>query len=161
MPSFDIVSVTDMQEVDNAVNSVIREIGSRYDFKGTKCSVERKDKEITINADDDYKLGAIQDMLKVHFTRRKIDPRALDFKDPEKATGMTIRQVVNVKQGIEQEIAKEIVKHIKDSKMKVQASIRGEELRVTGAKRDDLQAAIQLVKAMPLSLPVQFINFRD
>lgn len=161
MPSFDIVSVTDMQEVDNAVNSVKREMDNRYDFKGTNCSVERKDKEITIVADSDYKLTAMQDMLKVHFTKRKLDPRALDFKKAEAAFGNNIRQIAEVKQGIEQEVAKQIVKHIKDSKMKVQASIRGEELRVTGTKRDDLQAAIQMIKALPLQLPLQFINFRD
>ena len=97
MPSFDIVSKTDMQEVDNAVNSVIREITNRYDFKGTKSSVERKDEEITIIADDNYKLGAMQDMLKVHFTRRKLDPLALDFKEPEAASGNTIRQIVKIK----------------------------------------------------------------
>jgi len=161
MPSFDIVSKTDMQEVDNAVNSVIREIANRYDFKGTKSAVERKEEEIIIIGDDDYKLKAIAEMLKVHFTKRKIEPTALDFGTPEKAAGNTLRQVVKVKQGIEQEIAKKIVKDIKDSKMKVQASIKGDELRVQGAKRDDLQAAIALVKTLDLPLPLQFVNFRD
>ena len=161
MPSFDIVSQTDMQEVDNAVNSVKREMENRYDFKGTNCSVERKEKELTLVADNDYKLTAIQDMLKVHFTKRKLDSRALDFKKAEAAFGNNIRQLVEVKQGIEQEMAKQIVKAIKDSKMKVQASIKGDELRVTGNKRDDLQATMQMVRGLNLPLPLQFINFRD
>ncbi len=161
MPSFDIVSKTDMQEVDNAVNSVVREIDNRYDFKGTPCSVERKEQEITIVADSDYKLKAIQDMLKTHFVKRKIEPSALDFGTPEKASGNTLRQIVKVKQGIEQEVAKVIVKALKDSKMKVQASIQGDEIRVSGKKRDDLQEAIGLVRGLSVALPLQYINFRD
>jgi uncharacterized protein YajQ (UPF0234 family) len=161
MPSFDIVSKTDLQEVDNAVNSTAREIGSRYDFKGSSSSIERKEEEITIIADDDYKLKAIQDMLKVHITKRNLDAKALDFQNPQKASGNTLRQVVKVKQGIESEIAKKIVKEIKDKKFKVQASIRGEELRVEGKDRDILQDVIAFVKQMNLNLPVQFTNYRD
>jgi cyclic-di-GMP-binding protein len=161
MPSFDIVSKTDMQEVDNAVNSTAREVANRYDFKGTKSSIERKEAEIIIIADDDYKLKAMQEMLKVHFTKRKIEPTALDFGKPEPAANATIRQAVKVKQGIEQELAKQVVKAIKDSKMKVQASIKGDELRVQGAKKDDLQATMALVRGMNLQLPLQFVNFRD
>ncbi len=161
MPSFDIVSQTDLQDVDNAVNTMKREMENRYDFKGTKCAVERKEAEITFTADDDYKLKAMQEMLKVHFSRKKIEASALDFGEPEKASGNTLRQIIKVKQGIPQDIAKEVVKKIKDSKIKVQGSIRGEELRVTGNKRDDLQAAITLVRGMNLPLPLQFINFRD
>ncbi len=161
MPSFDVVSKTDMQEVDNAVNSTAREIANRYDFKGTKSSIERKEAEIVIIADDDYKLKAMQEMLKVHFTKRKIEPTALDFGKPEPAANATIRQAVKVKQGIEQELAKQVVKAIKDSKMKVQASIKGDELRIQGAKKDDLQSAIALVRGMHLPLPLQFVNFRD
>jgi len=161
MPSFDVVSQTDMQEVDNAVNGVIREITQRYDFKGSNSSVERAEAEITILADDDYKMGAIGDLMKVHFTRRNIDPLALDFKEVEKASGNMLRQKVFVKQGIDQDSAKKIVKNIKDTKMKVQAAIRGDELRITGKKRDDLQSAISQIKEMNLELPLQFINFRD
>jgi uncharacterized protein YajQ (UPF0234 family) len=161
MPSFDIVSKTDLQEVDNAVNSTAREIGSRYDFKGSSSSIERKEEEITIIADDDYKLKAIQDMLKVHITKRNLDAKALDFQNPQKASGNTLRQVVKVKQGIESDIAKKIVKEIKDKKFKVQASIRGEELRVEGKDRDVLQDVIAFVKQMNLNLPVQFTNYRD
>lgn len=161
MPSFDIVSKTDMQEVDNAVNSVIREISNRYDFKGSKAAIERKDEDITITADDDYKMKTIQEMLKAHFVRRKLEPSALDFKEPEKATGNTLRQQVKVKQGIEQEIAKQIVKQIKDSKIKVQASIQGDEVRVSGKKRDELQEVIGMIRGMALPLPLQYVNFRD
>lgn len=161
MPSFDIVSQADMQAVDNAVNSVKREIDQRYDFKGTKCSVERKDNEITINADDEHKRRAIEDMFKVHFTRQKIDPKALSFEKPQAASGNTIRQIVKIKQGVDQDNAKKIVKFIKDSKMKVQASIRGDEVRVDGKKIDDLQEAIALVKGMDMELPLQYINFRS
>jgi len=161
MPSFDVVSKTDMQEVDNAVNSAAREIANRYDFKGTKSSVERKEAEIIIIADDDYKLKAMQEMLKIHFTKRKIEPTALDFTKPEPAASNTIRQAVKVKQGIEQELAKQVVKAIKDSKMKVQASIKGDELRIQGAKKDDLQSTMALVRGLNLPLPLQFVNFRD
>lgn len=161
MPSFDIVSQTDMQEVDNAVNSVIKEIKQRYDFKDSKSSVERKDKEITILADDDYKLKAVGEMMKVHFTRRKIDPRAMDIKSQEQASGNMIRQKIEIKNGIDQETAKKIVKEIKDMKFKVQASIKGEELRVEGKKRDDLQEVIAHLRSKDYNLPLQFTNYRD
>ncbi len=161
MPSFDIVSKVDLQEVDNAVNSTIREINQRYDFKGSKCTVTREESEITILADDNYKLEQIQAMLKGHFTRRQIDPKALDFGKNEAATGNSIRQKIKVKQGVESEVAKEIVKEIKGTKIKVQASIRGEEVRVEGKDRDDLQQVIAFVKGLNISLPVQFVNFRN
>lgn len=162
MPSFDIVSKVDTQEVDNAVNSVMREIAQRYDFKGSNSNVEyKKDEDITIIADDNYKLSAITDMLKIHITKRNIDARIFEFNDPSKASGNTIRQIVKIKQGIESEIAKQIVKEIKSQKLKVQASIRGDELRVEGKKRDDLQSAIESIKKIKLDLPIQFINFRD
>ena len=161
MPSFDIVSESDLQEVDNALQSVTREIGTRFDFKGSKSSVERKDAEITILADDDQKLKAVQELVKIHMTRRKVDAAALDFKTPEKASGNSLRQKVTVKQGIDQENAKKIVKAIKDKKMKVQASIQGDAVRVTGKKRDDLQEAIAMIKEMSLGLPLQYNNFRD
>lgn len=161
MPSFDIVSETDLQEVDNALQNVVREIGTRYDFKGSKCAVERKEAEVTITADDEYKRDQIEQMLKAHITRRKLDAKALDFGKPEAATGNTLRQKVTVKQGVDKDASKAIIKAIKDSKMKVQASIQGEEIRVTGKKRDDLQEAIALVKSLELELPLQFKNFRD
>lgn len=161
MPSFDIVSKTDIAEVDNAINGVKREVENRYDFKGSKIEIERKDEEITLLADSDYKLKTLQDMLKSHFVKRKLEPSALDFQKEEAAAGQTLRQLVKVKQGIDQETAKKIVKHIKDTKMKVQSSIKGDEVRVDGKKKDDLQECMQLVRGMGLNLPVQFTNFRD
>ncbi|MCA1908247.1 MAG: YajQ family cyclic di-GMP-binding protein [Magnetospirillum sp.] len=162
MPSFDIVSKTDMAEVDNAIAGIEREIATRFDFKGAKCSLERKDQVITIIADDNTKLSQMHDFLKVYFTRRKVDPKALDFsKAPEKASGNTLRHDVTVKQGIGQDVAKKLVKMIKDSKIKVQAAIQGDELRVTGKKRDDLQEAIALLKGFDAEQPLQYVNFRD
>lgn len=161
MPSFDIVSRTDLAEVDNALNNLRRELTQRFDFKGSKSSIERNDAELTINADDDMKLRQLQDMLKGHLTRRKVDAGVLDFKEPEKAAGASLRQSVRIRQGIEQDLAKKVVKAIKDSKKKVQVAIQGDELRVTGKKRDDLQDTIQLVKDLDLELPLQYVNFRD
>jgi hypothetical protein len=161
MPSFDIVSKTDLAEVDNALAGIGREIAQRFDFKGSKCSLTRKESEITVLADDEPKLKQLQDLLKVYFTRRQIDPKALDFKPQERAAGDTLRQLVLVKQGIDQTLAKTLVKEIKDSKIKVQVSIQGDELRVTGKKRDDLQEVIALVKKLPVDQPLQYVNFRD
>ncbi|HVR65445.1 MAG TPA: YajQ family cyclic di-GMP-binding protein [Verrucomicrobiae bacterium] len=161
MPSFDIVSKTDLSEVDNAINGMRREIETRFDFKGSKCTIERKDELLTMLADDDLKLKQMQELLKGYITRRKLDAGALDFKPPEKATGNSLRQVVQVKQGIEQTLAKDIVRSIKDSKLKVQVSIQGDELRVSGKKRDDLQTAIQHVREMKIVQPLQYVNFRD
>ncbi|NBV07129.1 MAG: YajQ family cyclic di-GMP-binding protein [Proteobacteria bacterium] len=163
MPSFDIVSKIDAQEIDNAVNSVLRELTNRYDFKGAAFSVEFKSKDnlILISAEDDYKLGAIRDSLKVFCVKRGIDPRALDFQKEEKAGGNTLRQEIKLRNGIEQEVAKKITKHIKDTKMKVQASIKGDEVRIDGKKRDDLQEAIALLRSTNFEVPLQFINFRD
>lgn len=161
MPSFDIVSKTDLAEVDNAVQGVVREIGTRFDFKGSHCTVERKEALITINADDEQKLRQVQDLLKVYITRRKLDVGCLEFKDEQKATGNSRRQEVVVKQGIEQVLGKKIVKDIKESKLKVQVSIQGDELRVAGKKRDDLQDAIAFVKSLKIEQPLQFVNFRD
>ncbi len=161
MPSFDIVSKTDLAEVDNALDGIRREIAQRFDFKGSKCTIERKENDITLLADDEPKLKQMQDLMKVYFTRRNVDPKALEFKDQERAAGDAIRQVVVVKQGIDREVGKTITKEIKDSKMKVQVSIQGDELRVTGKKRDDLQEAIAFVKKLPVDLPLQYVNFRD
>lgn len=161
MPSFDVVNKTDMQEVDNAVNSVKREIDNRYDFKGSSCAIERDDEEIKITADSDYQLGQMQDMLKVHFTRRQMDAKVLEFKKPEAASGNTLRQLINVRQGIDKDTAKNIVKFVKDTKIKVQVSVRGEEVRVDGKKRDDLQSIITELKGKEFEVPLQFINFRD
>jgi uncharacterized protein YajQ (UPF0234 family) len=161
MPSFDIVSKTNLAEVDNALAGVTREVAQRFDFKGSKCSVERKEHAITVLADDDQKLKQMHELLKVHFTRRQVDPKVMEFKTPEKASGNSVRQEVVIREGIESTLAKAIVKEIKDSKAKVQVAIQGDELRVSGKKRDDLQEAIALVKKMDVDLPLQFINFRD
>src|SRR5689334_2086858 len=134
MPSFDIASKTDLAEIDNAIQGAMREIGTRFDFKGSKCTIERKDELITLHADDDMKLRQMQELLRGYVTRRKLDASCLEFKDPQVASGNTLRQEVTIKQGIDQTLAKRIVKDIKDSKMKVQVSIQGDELRVSGKK---------------------------
>jgi uncharacterized protein YajQ (UPF0234 family) len=161
MPSFDIVSKTELAEIDNALQGAAREIGTRFDFKGSKCTIERKDEMITINADDDLKLKQVQELLKIYITRRKLDAGCLEFKEEQKASGNSRRQEVVIKQGLDQKLAKQIVKDIKDSKLKVQVSIQGDELRVTGKKRDDLQDAIAFVKGLKIEQPLQYINFRD
>ena len=163
MPSFDVVSKIDMQEIDNAVNSVLRELTNRYDFKGVDFEVDlnNKDSIITIKAESEYILEQIRQSLKVFATKRGIDARALDFQKEEKAGGDSLRQEVKLRNGIEQDVAKKITKQIKEQKMKVQASIKGDEVRINGKKRDDLQEAITLLQANDYEIPLQFINFRD
>lgn len=162
MPSFDIVSKTDVHEIDNAIAGMCREIETRFDFKGSKCSIERTDDSMTLLADDQTKLDQMHELLRVYLTRRKLEVSALDFSaKAERAAGDALRHVVAIKQGIAQDLGKTIVRGIKDSKMKVQVSIQGDELRVTGKKRDDLQDAMQLVREMKIEQPIQFVNFRD
>lgn len=161
MPSFDIVSRTEMTEVDNALAGVQREIATRFDFKGSKCTIERAESVITILADDELKLKQMHELLKAHATRRKVDAHVFDFGKPEKASGNAVRQIVTVRQGIDAELARKIGRAIKDSKIKVQVAIQGDELRVTGKKRDDLQAAIAHVRGLELEQPLQYVNFRD
>jgi len=161
MPSFDIVSRIDLAEVDNAIAGIKREISTRFDFKGSKCVIERAEGEIRLTADDDLKLKQMHELLKVHLTRRKVEPGALDYKPPEKAAGNTVRQTIALRQGIDAELARRLVREIKDSKMKVQAAVQGGELRVTGKKRDDLQAAIGLVRGLKIEQPLQYVNFRE
>ena len=161
MPSFDIVSRTDLAEVENAVNNVKREMSQRYDFKGSKSSIEQNEHELTILADDDMKLRQMHELLQGHLARRKVDVAVLDYQEPEQAAGTSVRQKVLVKQGIDRDLARKIVKEVKGTKMKVQVAIQGDELRVTGKKRDDLQNVIQFVKDMGLEHPLQYVNFRD
>ena len=161
MPSFDIVSKTDLAEIDNALQNVMREVGQRYDFKGSHCSVERKEQEIVIQADDDLKLKQMHELLQGHLARRQIEAGILDYKEPEKAAGQSVRQKVAIREGIDKELGKRIVKDIKGAKLKVQVAIQGDELRVSGKKRDDLQAAIQFVKELKIDQPFQYVNFRD
>jgi uncharacterized protein YajQ (UPF0234 family) len=161
MPSFDIVSRTELPEVDNAVQMAMREIGTRYDFKGSACSIERADTVLTIKADDDFKLKQVQELLRGHLARRRVDGGAFDFATPEKAAGNTLRQTVTIKQGIERELAQKVVKELKAAKLKVQVAIQGDELRISGKKRDDLQSAIAHVKGLEIEQPLQYVNFRD
>nr|CRH05686.1 putative nucleotide binding protein (UPF0234 protein)[yajQ] [Candidatus Magnetococcus massalia] len=161
MPSFDIVSEVDLQEVDNAVNQASKEIGTRYDFKGSKSSIEREESVIKVLADDEYKLEQVIDVLKGKLIKRKVDPGFLDFGAVDPASNAMVRQNITVKQGVETDLAKKIVKEIKASKIKVQAAIQGDQVRVTGKKRDDLQAVMALVKEKGFDQPLQFNNFRD
>jgi len=161
MPSFDIVSKCDLNEVDNALANIAREIATRFDFKDSQCRIERQEAVLTLHADDQLKLKQMHELLKGHLVRRKVDPSALEFKDAERASGDRLRQEIVVKQGIDRELAKRLVKELKDSKLKLQASIQGDELRVSGKKRDDLQEAIALIRGLKIAQPLQFVNFRD
>ena len=161
MPSFDIVSRTDLQEVDNAVQGAMREISTRYDFKGSNCLINRSDEALLIKADDELKLKQVQEILRGHLAKRKVDAGAFDFAKPEKASGNTVRQTVTIKQGIERDLAQQVMKVIKGAKLKVQVAIQGDELRISGKKRDDLQDAIALVKEAKITQPLQYVNFRD
>lgn len=161
MPSFDIVSRTDLVEVGNAVQGAMREVSTRYDFKGSNCTIEHADTVLTLVADDDFKLKQMQELLKGHMGKRKVNIAAFEFAKPEDASGNTLRQIITVKQGIERELAQQIVKAVKGSKLKVQTAIQGDELRVSGKKRDVLQDAIALVKELKITQPLQYVNFRD
>ena len=161
MPSFDVVSRLDFQEIDNAIANVLREISTRYDFKGSQTTLERKDKDLTVVTDDELKLNQVQDLIITHFVRRKVDPLTLKKDSKEKAGGDKVRQVYKLNEGIEQVIAKKITADIKSSKIKVQVKINGNELRVEGKKKDDLQAVMKMIEEAKVGIPIQFINFRD
>ena len=161
MPSFDVVSEADMIEVKNAVEQSNKEIITRFDFKGSSAKVEQKEAEITIYGDADFQLSQVRELLVLKMAKRKVDVRFLDEGKVEKIGGDKVKQVIKVKNGIETEDAKKIVKVIKESKMKVQASIQGESVRVTGAKRDDLQAAMAMLRKDVPDMPLEFNNFRD
>jgi len=161
MPSFDVISKINYQEFDNALANCLREISNRFDFKGLNISIERKDKTITTLAPDNLKLKQVNELLQTHLVRRKVDPRVLSVKNSENATGGTIRQISELKEGISQENAKKIITHIKSLKLKIQIKIQGEELRANGKKRDDLQEAIAAIKTIDIGLPIEFVNFRE
>ena len=161
MPSFDVVLEADMIEVKNAVEQSQKEIATRFDFKGTGAAVEQKERELTLTADSDFQMQQVRDVLIGKLGKRKVDVRFLEDGDIKKIGGDKVRQVIKVKNGIESDDAKKIVRIIKDSKMKVQAAIQGESVRVTGAKRDDLQAAMALLRKEATDLPLEFNNFRD
>lgn len=161
MPSFDVVSEADMVEVRNAIDQTNKEISTRFDFKGSDARVEQKENDLTAFADSDFQLQQVKDVLTNKLAKRKVDVRFLDEGKVEKIGGDKVKQVIKIKNGIEGDTAKKIVRVIKDSKMKVQASIQGDAVRVQGAKRDDLQAAMQLLRKEVPDTPLEFNNFRD
>ena len=161
MPSFDTVCEPDLTEVKNGVDNTAKEIGTRFDFKGTSASIELKDKEITLIGDADFQIQQIEDVLHSKLTKRNVDVRFLDKGDVTKIGGDKVKLVIKVRNGIETEVSKKIQRLIKDSKIKVQAAIQGDAVRVTGAKRDDLQAAMALIRKEMTDLPLSFNNFRD
>lgn len=159
MPSFDIVSELDKHEVTNAVENAIKEVDRRFDLKG-KCSIEHKDKTLTLTAEADFMLEQVLDILRSNLIKRKVDIQCLETQDPY-ASGKVVKQEVTLREGIDKELAKKLVAQIKDSKIKVQAAIQGEQIRVTGKKRDELQEVIALLRAKDQGMPLQFNNFRD
>ncbi len=161
MPSFDAVCEPNLPEVKNAVDNTAKEIATRFDFKGTPAAIELKDKEITLIGNADFQLTQIEDILRNKLTKRSVDVRYLDMGDVQKIGGDKVKQVIKVKNGIASEDAKKITRLIKDSKMKVQASIQGESVRITGAKRDDLQAAMALLRKDMPDIPLSFDYVRD
>ena len=161
MPSFDVVSRLDHQEIDNAIGNATREITTRYDFKGSNTSIEKKDNSIVVLTDDEMKAGQVNDMLVTHFVRRKVDSLCLKKNELEKAGGNKIKQIYDLIEGIDQSICKKLIADVKSSKIKVQVKINGNELRVDGKKKDDLQSVIQLIESSNIGIPIQFINFRD
>ncbi|MDU5088226.1 MAG: YajQ family cyclic di-GMP-binding protein [Veillonella sp.] len=159
--SFDVVSEVDMQEVDNAVNQAKKEIGTRYDFRGSKVEISLEGDTIKIIGDDEYKLNAIIDVLKGKMVKRNVAIKNLDYGKVEPAAGATVRQIITIKKGITKENAKEVVKAIKNMKIKVQASIQEDQVRVSGKDKDDLQAVIQMLKQLDIPVELQFVNFRS
>jgi len=161
MPSFDAVCEAELVDVKNGVENTAKEIATRFDFKGTSASIEIKDKEITLVGDAEFQLTQIEDVLRNKLTKRNVDVRFLDAGDVQKMGGDKVKQVIKVRNGIESELGKKIQRLIKDSKLKVQAAIQGDSVRVTGAKRDDLQAAMALLRKEITDVPISFNNFRD
>jgi uncharacterized protein YajQ (UPF0234 family) len=163
MPSFDVVSRVDLQEMDNAVNQVRKELTTRYDFRGSRTSLEldRKDGKINVLTEDDMKLRAIKDLLIAKVVRRSIEASALSFAASEKAAGDMLRQTITIHNGIDIETARKVVKLVKDTRLKVQSAIQGDEVRITGKQRDDLQEAIRTLKEADFGLPLQYVNYRE
>ena len=161
MPSFDVVSRTDLMEVDNAIHGVEREIKQRFDLANTKCSVSRSENTMTLIADNNMKMDQVVELLCLYLAKRKVELGALDFGTPQNAGGGVLRETVSIKQGIDGGLGRMIIKEVKRTKMKVQVTIQGQELRVSGKKKDDLQATMSLIKAMESQQPVQFVNYRE
>jgi uncharacterized protein YajQ (UPF0234 family) len=160
MPSFDVVSEVDMHEVTNAVDQASREVTTRFDFKGTNARFELAESVVTMKAEAEFQLQQMLDILQTKLSRRGVDIACLELDEPQKS-GKEVQQTVTIRQGLDSELAKKIVKLIKEAKLKVQAAIQGEKVRVTGKKRDDLQSVIALLKDAKIGLPLQFNNFRD
>jgi hypothetical protein len=163
MPSFDVVSKVDMQEIDNAINNTHKELQGRYDFRNTKTTIELNKKEgvIALHTEDEMKVRALREMLSTHLAKRKIDPRALEFGEAQPSTGTTVKVEIKIHQGVSSDIAREIVKMIKDTKLKVQAAIQDDQVRVTGKKIDDLQAVIKMLRESSIKIPLQFVNMKN
>ncbi|HJV85469.1 MAG TPA: YajQ family cyclic di-GMP-binding protein [Noviherbaspirillum sp.] len=161
MPSFDVVSEANLVEVKNAIDQSNKEISTRFDFKGSDARVEQKERELTAYADSEFQLNQVRDVLTGKMVKRNVDVRFLDIGKIEKIGGDKVKQIIKIRNGIESDAAKKIVRLVKDSKLKVQASIQGDAVRVTGAKRDDLQSAIALLRKEVTDLPLEFNNFRD
>ena len=161
MPSFDVVSRFDMQELNNAIANSLKEISQRYDFKGSNSIIYIKETLLTIETEDELKVKQVYDLLVSNLVRRKIDPMVLSFKSSEKASGNRIRQIHFLIDGIDQQTSKRVIAELKSSKLKVQTKIQGNELRIAGTKKDDLQKAMSIMKNLKLHVPLQFVNFRD
>ena len=161
MASFDIVSKIDIQEVKNAITNCMKEIGQRYDFKGSISKLELKDECIVLETEDDLKAKQVYDLLIGHFVKRKVDPKSIILASTDRASGNTIRQTYELKQGIDQKASKKIIGEVKATKLKVQVKIQGDELRANGSKRDYLQKVMELIRGLKLDLPLQFVNLRD
>ncbi len=161
MPSFDVVSRTDLMEVDNGINGIRREIKQRFDLAGTKCDIYRTDNTLTMTADDSMKMDQMEDLLRKYLARRNVDHRALEFKSAQTASGGSIRQDIVIRQGIDEDLGRKISKAVRGTKIKVQLVIHGTELRVSAKKRDDLQATIAFLKEIDVEQPLQYVNFRE
>ena len=161
MPTFDIVNKLDTEAFKNAVDAVNREISTRYDFKGSESQIANKDKDYFILADSDMKLKQIKEILGKNIARKNLDAKSVIFEKEEKASGNKIKQIITLQEGISKEIAQTIVKELKKKKLKIQSSIQGDQIRVSGKKRDDLQEAINFLKTLDLNIPIRFLNFRD
>ncbi len=161
MPSFDVVSRTDLNEVDNAINGVRREIKQRFDLAGTKCAIDRADDSLTMIADDSMKMRQLEELLRKYLASRNVDQRSLEFKPPQNAVGGSLRQSIAIKQGIDGDLGRRINKAVRGAKLKVQVNIQGPEIRISAQKRDALQSTIAFIKEMDIDQPLQYINFRE
>src|SRR5262245_23404380 len=163
MPSFDIVSEVDLQEVDNAINNAKKELATRYDFRNSKTLLEldKKEGKISLQTEDEMKVRALQEMLSVNLSKRKIDPRAVEFGKVEPGQGQSVKVEIKIKQGLDRDTARDLVKMIKETKLKVQAAIQDEQVRVTGKKIDDLQAVIKLLRESSVKVPLQYVNMKS